>query len=302
MNENRQEMIDQAVTACQRLMSLFANMESDAAKWLVECRLDCTGFLDEHPQFKHVFAYASPRMYIGLFQYLLETAGYVKTIDWKADAGMCAYALAKCGLPKEIYQQMNLQELNQYDTHAILARIGLLLEKSELRLYQIAPEFDDVFCVGLAPANVLDVLIPAADAAGIHIVCVNSRYIEENHVDLTSLNEKEDRLGIDALYQKEEEGEVHYLLSDVRYSETGLVQLEDTPFGQRLSPQWLEAVLKQYPHVLNALHEGKGKVVLTVVFDQENQPLLFEDPYTRFGKQSKKIKSKGKVPFGFSKS
>lgn len=266
----------------EEALSLFNGLEADAPQLLAECKINYTNFLDQHPQYKSCFAYAGEKMYVGLYQHYLESAGYVKTIDWKAPAGLCVYALAKCGLPEQEYRKMNLDALSPYDTQAILCRIGLQLESSNMRLYQIAPEFDDVFVAGIAPVDVIPTLIQSAGKIGIHIVCMDQAYVDKNKIDLNSICDRTERVGIDAIYQKQENNELHYLLSDVRYSETGRIHFEDTPFGQRLSPKWLDTVLENQPEVLKAYHEGKAELVLSVVYSPEGKPLIFNDPYPRF--------------------
>lgn len=266
----------------QEAFKLFNGIQNNAAELLMECQMNYAGFLDNHPEFKPCFAYAGANMFVGLYQHFLESAGYVATIDWKATAGLCVYALARCGLPEAEYRKLDLDALAPYDTQAILARIGLQLTDSDVRLFQIAPEFDDVFVAGIAPANVIPSLIQTAGKAGVHIVCIDQTYINEKKIDLDQVCDKADRLGIDAIYQKEENNEKHYLFSDVRYSETGRIQFEKTPFGERLSPEWLHAVLAEQPELLKAYHEGKAEVVLSVVYDPNEKPLIFNDPYSRF--------------------
>lgn len=270
------------LTLYEEALSIFNGLEAEAPKLLAECKMNYTGFLDQHPQYLSCFAYAGEKMYVGLYQHFLESAGYVKTIDWKAPAGLCVYALAKCGLPEQEYRKMNLDAMLPYDTQAILCRIGLQLENSNMRLYQIAPELDDVFVAGIAPVDVIPTLIQSADKIGIHIVCMDQAYVDKNKIDINSICDRTDRIGIDAIYQKQENNELHYLLSDVRYSETGRIHFEDTPFGQRLSPEWLHTVLDNQPEVLKAYSEGKAELVLSVVYGTDMKPLMFNDPYTHF--------------------
>lgn len=266
----------------EEALKIFNGLISDAPRLLAECKMNYTGFLELYPQFISCFAYAGEKMYVGLYQHFLESAGYVKTIDWKAPAGLCVYALAKCGLPEQEYRKLNLDTLSPYDTQAILCRIGLQLENSNMRLYQIAPELDDVFVAGIAPVDVIPTLIQSANKIGIHIVCMDQAYVDKNKINLDSLCDKTERVGIDAIYQKKVNDELHYLLSDVRYSETGRIHFEDTPFGQRLSPEWLHAVLNYQPEILKAYDEGKADLVLSVVYGTEGEPLTFKDPYSRF--------------------
>lgn len=270
------------LAAYEEALKVFNGLEENAPMLLAECKMNYTGFLDQHPQFKTCFAYAGEKMYVGLYQHFLESAGYVKTIDWKAPAGLCVYALAKCGLPEQEYRKLDLNALAPYDTHAILCRIGLQLESSNVRLFQIAPEYDDVFVAGIAPVEVVPTLIQSAGKIGVHITCMDQAYVDKNGIDINSLCDKTERIGIDAIYQKMEEDGLHYLFSDVRYSETGRIHFEDTPFGQRLSPEWLKTVLEDQPELLKAYHEGKAELVLSVVYGTDVKPLIFNDPYTRF--------------------
>ena len=266
----------------QEAFKYFNGISADAAMLLAECRMNYTQFLDQHPQFKPCFAYAGANMYVGLYQHFLESAGYVATIDWKAPAGMCLYSLARCGLPEAEYRKLNLEALAPYDTQAILARVGLALSKSDVRLFQIAPEFDDVFVAGIAPAALLPAIIQSAYKIGVRVVCIDEAYVKEKKIDLKRQCDREDRLGLDAIYQKVENNEKHYLFSDVRYSETGRIQLEQTPFGERLSPQWLAATLENQPELLEAYHKGRAEIVLSVIYDPKEEPLIFNDPYSRF--------------------
>lgn len=85
-----QNEVTKKLEVYQEAFKLFNGIQDNAAELLMECQMNYTVFLDNHPEFKPCFAYAGATMFVGLYQLFLERAGYVATIDWKATA-VCAF-------------------------------------------------------------------------------------------------------------------------------------------------------------------------------------------------------------------
>ncbi len=264
------------------LFQMFPDHVQEYSTLFEECKKDYHTFVDKHMEFQKVFAFTCPQMYVGLFQYFMEEEGIVGTLDWKASVPMIAYVLAKHGLPEKTYRELDLTELAPFEPLAILGRIGLQLENSNYRLVQIAPEYDDDFVVGVLPKETAEDLAKRALEEGIQIAILDKAYISEK-INVQGISSEQNRDGIDRLYRNNEENGILYVICDARYSETGKISFQETVFGKRLSPEWIDAMLENIPEIRQAYHEKKVSVLMSIVNETMKTPIIVEHPYERFG-------------------
>ncbi len=259
------------------------------ARLLYEAKHNPEEFFNTHEELHHVLVYPSQHLYVGLLQHYLEENRNVCTVDWKAGARYYHYALAKCGMPREIGKKINFEDWEQYANEAILCRIGMWMEENtQYRLFIVAPEFDDNIVVGLILDKGIDILINLAQKVGVTIKCVDTNYAKETNCNLDEEAE-ENRLGFDLMYKKQDTGgnTIGFQIVESKYCETGRIKLEDTPLGVKMSPEWIKNILKlmgeEGKEILKAYEEDKVETVLYVITGSDKTPIKIENPFERFG-------------------
>lgn len=286
--ENTNEIIE--VKNFKKLLEYCACKDAHIkARNLYEAKHKPQEFFNHHKELYNVIVYPSKHLFVGLLQHYLEENGNLCTVDWKAGAKYFYYALAKCGMPREIGEKINFDSMEQYANESILCRLGIWLEENtEYRLFIVAHEFDDNVVLGFIPKDGMNILIDLAKEIDLTIKCVNKNYAETTNCNLNEKAE-ENRQGFDRIYEKTDKNGkcIGYLLVESKYCETGRIKLEETSLGIKMSPEWIKTILTHMPDtgtdILKAYEEGNVDTLLLITTSPNADPIKIENPYERFG-------------------
>ncbi len=94
-----QNEVTKKLEVYQEAFKLFNGIQDNAAELLMECQMNYTVFLDNHPEFKPCFAYAGATMFVGLYQLFWSALVMLPRLTGKQQRSvrLCAGSLRSAG-------------------------------------------------------------------------------------------------------------------------------------------------------------------------------------------------------------